>query len=93
MRHMADMANKQITESLNYDSVIALLEEAKNNDTPLEEGLFSALFGGAAAVAVGPAVMKCVCKVLGVDEKGAFGQLLTSKLVLGALAATIGWKQ
>lgn len=78
--------------SAQYDNIITALQEAKENETPIEEGVFGALFGGVAGATAGPAIMKAVCKVLGVDEKGTFGTLLTSRLVLGALGVHLGWK-
>lgn len=95
MKTMNELATTpQINEELmqSYDNVIAYLQEAKTKQTPIDEGLFSAVFGGIAGAAIGPAIMKTICKVLGVNEKGPFGTLLTSKLVLSALGAEIGWK-
>lgn len=81
-----------ITEELTYDSVIAQLQEAKENGTPIEEGLLGAIVGGVAGATIGPKVMKAICKALGVDEKGPFGSLLTSRLILTAVGTTVGWK-
>ena len=81
-----------ITEAQAYDDVIAKLTEAKENGTPLEEGLFGAITGGIIGATFGPAVMKAICKILGIDEKGQFGSLLTSRLVTTALGAAMGWK-
>ena len=33
--------------------------------------------------------MKAICKALGVDEKGPLGSLLTSRLVLTAIGASV----
>ena len=81
-----------ITEELTYDSVIAKLQEAKENGTPIEEGLLGAVVGGLAGATFGPKVMKAVCRALGVDEKGPFGSLLTSRLILTAVGTSVGWK-
>jgi len=81
-----------ITEELTYDKVIAQLQEAKENDIPLEEGILGAVVGGLAGATFGPKVMKAVCKALGVDEKGPFGSLLTSRLILTAVGTSVGWK-
>ena len=93
---MEEIANQEVvvTEDLNkqYDDMIALLQEAKKNQTPIDEGLFGAIFGGLTGAVAGPAIMKAVCHVLGVDEKGTFGSLLTSRLVLAALGTKLGWK-
>lgn len=95
MKTMEEIANSAVvTEDLDtqYDNIIKLLQEAKENKTSIDEGLFGALFGGIAGATAGPAVMKAVCHVLGVDEKGTFGSLLTSRVVLAALGAKLGWK-
>ena len=69
------------------------LNEAKEQGMPIEEGIIGALVGGVAGVTLAPSLMKAVCKVLGVDTKGQFGSLLTSRLVLGAVCAELGWKK
>lgn len=81
-----------ITEELSYDTIIQKLQEAKENDIPLEEGILGAVVGGLAGATFGPKVMKAVCKALGVDEKGPFGSLLTSRLILTAVGTSVGWK-
>ena len=82
-----------LTESAQYDDVITRLNEAKEQGMPIEEGIIGALVGGVAGVTLAPSLMKAVCKVLGVDTKGQFGSLLTSRLVLGAVCAELGWKK
>jgi len=56
----------------------------------IEEGFFGAVAGGMAGALIGPAIGKAVCKVLGVDENGALGKLLTSRLVSTAIGASLG---
>lgn len=94
MKTMKEIAesNQQINEDLAYDEVIKALQEAKEEGIPIEEGFFKALFGGLAGATAGPAVMRGVCKVLGIDEKGSMGSLMTSRLTLTALGAYLGWK-
>lgn len=82
-----------LTESAQYDDVITRLNEAKEQGMPIEEGIIGALVGGVAGVTLAPSLMKAVCKVLGIDTKGQFGSLLTSRLVLGAVCAELGWKK
>ena len=82
----------QITEDLVYDNIIKVLQEAKENNQPIDEGLFNAIFGGIAGATAGPAVMKGICKVLGIDERGPLGSLMTSRLILTGLGAYLGWK-
>ena len=94
MKSIQDIVtNQQITEDINYDTVISKLQEAKENNIPLEEGILGAIVGGTVGLTMGPAIMKAVCKCLGVDEKGQFGQLLTSRLMLTALGTYMGWKK
>jgi hypothetical protein len=75
-----------------YDDIIQALNEAKENNIPLDEGIGKAILGAAAGVTVGPAIMKAVCKVLGISESGALGNLMTSRLVLTALGGYLGYK-
>ncbi len=81
-----------ITEELTYDKIIAQLQEAKDNNTPIEEGIIGAVIGGVAGATIGPKVMKAICKALGVDEKGPLGSLITSRLILTAVGTSVGWK-
>lgn len=94
MKTLEEVANqdKQINEDLIYDDVIKQLQECKENNIPIDEGLFKAIFGGIGGATVGPPIMKGICKVLGIDEKGSMGSLMTSRLTLTALGAYLGWK-
>lgn len=95
MKSIEDISKEQqVNEELmtQYDQIINMLQEAKQEQRPIDEGLFSAILGGTAGLTFGPAVMKAVCKALGVDAKGTFGSLLTSRLVLTAVGTEIGWK-
>lgn len=94
MKSMQDIvdSNIKVDESTGYDEVIKLLQEAKEQEVPLDEGIGKALLGAAAGVTVGPSIMKAVCKVLGISESGALGNLMTSRLVLTALGGYLGYK-
>ena len=83
----------QITESMMYDDMIQKLQEAKEAGKPIDEGLFGAIVGGIAGITIAPSVMKAICKILGVDVKGQFGSLMTSRLVLTALCTEMGWRK
>ena len=89
---MEEVASQQITEDLSYDTIIQKLQEAKENNIPIEEGILGALTGGLIGATIGPSVMKAICKILGVDERGQFGSLLTSRMMTTALGAVMGWK-
>lgn len=91
---VADLDNTQmINESAIYENIITKLQTAKEEGKPIEEGLFGAMIGGVAGATLLPALMKAVCKVIGVDLKGQFGNLLTSRLVLTAVGAQVGWNK
>ena len=83
----------QITESMMYDDMIQKLQEAKEAGKPIDEGLFGAIIGGIAGMTIAPSVMKAICKILGIDVKGQFGSLMTSRLVLTALCTEMGWRK
>ena len=83
----------QINESMIYGEVIQKLQEAKESGTPIDEGLFGAIVGGVAGITIAPSIMRAVCKILGVDVKGQFGSLITSRLVLTALCTEMGWRK
>lgn len=93
MKSLKEVAEEQqITEELTYDSIIEKLQEAKENNVPLDEGIFGAIGGAILGASVGPKLGGALCKALGVDPRGAFGSLLTSKLVMGSIGLTMGWK-
>ena len=79
-------------DKIAYDEMIQILTEAKENNIPLDEGIGKAILGATAGVTVGPAIMKAVCKVLGISEGGALVNLMTSRLVLTALGGYLGYK-
>ena len=69
-----------------YESVVEKLEKGEE----LDEGLFGAIAGGAIGALAGPAIGKAICKVLGIDERGHLGKLLTSRLVTTAMGVALG---
>lgn len=82
----------QITEDLNYDDIIQKLQEAKENNIPIEEGVLGAIAGFVGGATLGPKIGQAICKALGIDPKGTLGSLMTSRLVTTAVATHIGWK-
>jgi len=82
----------QINEVLSYDSIIQKLQEAKENNLPIDEGILGALGGLAFGSTLGPKLGAAICKALGCDPKGSFGSLLSSKLVMGVICGYMGWK-
>ena len=91
MKSMEEIANP-INEDLTYDDIIQKLNEAKENNIPLDEGILGAIGGAVLGASFGPKLGAAICKALGCDPKGTFGSLLTSKLVMGAIGTTMGWK-
>lgn len=92
MKSVNDYIEQPVNEAKAYDELIEGLQKAKAEGKPLDEGLFTGLFAGAAAFAVGPAIMKAVCETLGIDIKGPLGGLMTSRLILTAMAAKLGYR-
>lgn len=93
MKSLEEIANEvEITEDLDvqYDKIIEALQEAKANQTPLDEGILGALVGGAAGFTFGPRIMNAICDALGINPKGALGSLMTSRLIMTAVAGKIG---
>ena len=93
---LTNVSVKEIQASkklFNYivESAAIATEEGKSLDDVMDEGLFTALLGGVAGSTIGPAIMKAVCKVLGISETGLLGRTLTSSLVMGALGAELGY--
>jgi hypothetical protein len=92
MKSIEEVVNQPITEELSYDDIIQKLNEAKENGLPIEEGILGAIGGAILGASFGPKLGAAICKALGVDQKGTFGSLLTSKLVMGAIGTAMGWK-
>lgn len=61
-----------------------------NKGEELEEGFLSGLLGGAVGATVGPAIGRAICSVLGINENGTLGKLLTSRLVTTAMGIALG---
>ena len=93
MKTIEDIISEDvINEDKMYDEIIYKLTEAKNNGTPIDEGVLGAITGGILGATVGTKLMQAICKALGVDVKGTFGSLLTSKLVMGSIGTAMGWR-
>lgn len=93
MKTMEQIASEKNSEAVvvnPYDDMIQRLTEAKEADMPIEEGIMGAIVGGLAGMTIAPTIMKAVCKILGIDPKGQFGNLMTSRLVLTALGVELG---
>jgi uncharacterized membrane protein YeaQ/YmgE (transglycosylase-associated protein family) len=75
-----------------YEELIQKLQEAKENNVPIDEGILGSIIGGLTGATFGPMIGRAICKALNVDERGTFGSLLTSRLVTTAIAAYVGYK-
>ncbi len=92
---MEEIANaNNISEDLagQYDTIIEALQEAKNDNLPLDEGIVKAIIGGTIGALAGPSIMKAVANVLGLKENGTLYNTMTSRLVTTAVAAYLGLK-
>lgn len=92
MKSINECLEQPINESQVYDDIIKSLQESKEQGKSLDEGLFTGLFAGAAAFTVGPTIMKTVANVLGIDLKGPLGSVMTSRLILTAVGAKLGFR-
>lgn len=93
MKTMTEITkDQQINESLVYDEIIQKLNEAKENNIPIDEGIVGAIAGAAGGLIFGPKVMTTICNVLGIDVKGALGSLMTSRLIVTAAATKLGYR-
>jgi len=64
-----------------YNLIVEKLEKGEE----IDEGLFSGLLGAGVGALAGPAIGHAICKVLGIEESGPLGKLLTSRLVTAAM--------
>jgi hypothetical protein len=69
-----------------YQQIVEKLQ----NGEDIDEGFLGALAGGAVGALAGPAIGRAICNVLGIDQNGTLGRLLTSRLVATALGYAIG---
>jgi len=84
-----DLSPQQILEA---EEAYKQLVEKLENGEPIDEGLLGGLLGGTVGLLAGPAIGKAICKALGIDEKGTFGKLITSRLVTTAIGAALGYR-
>lgn len=77
-----------------YDYIIESAQIAKEENKPLDdvidEGILTGIIGAVAGATIGKTIMTSLCNILGIQEKGILGDLLTSKMVLGAIGAKLG---
>lgn len=66
-------------------------EEGKELGDVLDEGILTGLLGGITGATLGPALGRAICKVLGINESGMLGNLLTSRIFLVGLGGHIGF--
>ena len=78
-REMVNESEKNILDCI-YDAA---------NDKEVDEGIIAGVLGGLAGVAIGPKIGEALCAALNV-QKGVFYDLLTSRIVTGAICAKLG---
>lgn len=69
-------------------TILDCIHDVANNQE-VDEGIITGVLGGLAGVAVGPKIGEALCAALNV-QKGVFYDLLTSRLVTGAICAKLG---
>jgi len=78
------------------DYIIEVSQKAQEEGKPvaelIDEGLLAGIVGGIVGGTAGKSIMTAVCKALNIDERGTMGQLLTSRMVLTAVGAYLGYK-
>lgn len=67
------------------------LAQMINSGIDIDEGVLGTLLGGLAGLTAGAAIMKAVCKSLGIKD-GLMYNLLTSKVICGVAGAALGNK-
>jgi hypothetical protein len=93
MKTMQEIATQDvIVEDLDkqYDSIIEALQNAKNNQQPIEEGILGAIGGAIAGATILPKIMGALCDALGIDKRGQLGSLLTSRLIMTIVGGKVG---
>ena len=83
-------AGKKLYDYLMESANIAEVEGKQLGDV-IDEGILSGLLGGITGATLGPAIGKAICDVLGINQYGMLGNLLTSRIFLGGLGAHIGF--
>lgn len=97
MKTINDITNQQATlnESVqnlkDYINEVASKSAESGNAVEIDEGLLGSLVGGIIGGTAGKSIMQAVCSALGVNEKSTLGQLLTSRIVLTAVGAKLGY--
>jgi len=85
---------KENTQSLK-DYIIEVSNKAKEENKEvsevIDEGILGSLVGGIIGGTAGKSIMQAVCKALGVKEDSTLGRLLTSRIVLTAVGAQLGY--
>jgi len=95
-QHSSKIFESEDIKGLSYEEInegektYELILEKLENGEEIEEGFLGGLIGGVTGALAGPAIGRAICKALGIDERGTFGKLLTSRLVTTAIAIAIG---
>ena len=92
---LSEYSIKEIQDSkklYNYivESAEIAKEENKELGDVLDEGILGMLAGGVIGATAGASIMKAICNALGLKENGVLYNTLTSRLVMGAVGASLG---
>jgi len=71
------------------DELVELMYEDYLNGN-LDEGLIGMFAGGLTGFLLGTRIGKLICKILGIEENGPLGRLLTSKMTATAIGVALG---
>ena len=58
----------------------------------IDEGILGSIVGAISGATILPGIMKAICEVLGIKEKSVLWDLMTSRVVLAAMAGKVGMR-
>lgn len=92
---LSDYSFKEIQDSkklYNYiaESAEIAKQEGKDLGDVVDEGILGMIAGGVIGATAGASIMKAICNALGLKENGLLYNTLTSRMVMGAVGASLG---
>ncbi len=93
IKQQSTQLNEGLQNLRDYINEVAIKSAENGVPETVDEGLVGALVGGLVGGSVaGKTIMQALCRALGINEKSALGQLLTSRMVLTAVGIQLGYK-
>lgn len=92
IKQQSTQLNEGLQNLRDYINEVAIKSAENGVPETVDEGLIGALVGGLVGSTAGKTIMQAVCRALGINEKSALGQLLTSRMVLTAVGIQLGYK-